>query len=110
DVGLVGRPAAAVGAHIGRSNPIDRRIAPAQRAHFRPGRLYAGRRRVHIDDHCVGPPVPAVLPQAHRSRIGGVNMEWILATAIGVLAGSGIWLLLRPRTFQFIMGLALLSY
>src|SRR5690606_20940065 len=37
-------------------------------------------------------------------------MEWILACAIGVLAGSGIWLLLRPRTFQFIMGLALLSY
>ncbi len=37
-------------------------------------------------------------------------MEWILALAIGVLAGSGIWLLLRPRTFQFIMGLALLSY
>ncbi|MDN5842003.1 MAG: Na+/H+ antiporter subunit C [Alcaligenaceae bacterium] len=37
-------------------------------------------------------------------------MEWILALAIGVLAGSGIWLLLRPRTFQFIMGLSLLSY
>ncbi|HET8597288.1 MAG TPA: Na+/H+ antiporter subunit C [Castellaniella sp.] len=37
-------------------------------------------------------------------------MEWILALAIGVLAGSGIWLLLRPRTFQFIMGLALMSY
>lgn len=37
-------------------------------------------------------------------------MEWILACGIGVLAGSGIWLLLRPRTFQFIMGLALLSY
>ncbi|WP_323017096.1 Na+/H+ antiporter subunit C [Castellaniella sp.] len=37
-------------------------------------------------------------------------MEWILALAIGVLAGSGIWLLLRPRTFQFIMGLALMAY
>ena len=37
-------------------------------------------------------------------------MEWILALAIGVLAGSGVWLLLRPRTFQFIMGLALLAY
>lgn len=37
-------------------------------------------------------------------------MEWILALAIGVLAGSGIWLLLRPRTFQFIMGLSLMSY
>ena len=37
-------------------------------------------------------------------------MELILALAIGVLTGSGVWLLLRPRTFQVIMGLALLSY
>ncbi len=37
-------------------------------------------------------------------------MEVILSLAIGVLAGSGIWLILRPRTFQFIMGLSLLSY
>jgi multicomponent K+:H+ antiporter subunit C len=27
-----------------------------------------------------------------------------------VLAGSGVWLLLRPRTFQVIVGLSLLSY
>lgn len=37
-------------------------------------------------------------------------MEIVLALAIGVLAGSGIWLLLRPRTFQLIMGLTLISY
>ena len=37
-------------------------------------------------------------------------MELILALAIGILTGSGVWLLLRPRTFQVIMGLALLSY
>lgn len=37
-------------------------------------------------------------------------MELILALAIGVLSGAGIWLLLRPRTFQVIMGLSLLSY
>ena len=37
-------------------------------------------------------------------------METVLALAIGVLTGSGVWLLLRPRTFQVIMGLALLSY
>jgi len=37
-------------------------------------------------------------------------MELILSLAIGVLAGSGIWLVLRPRTFQVIMGLTLLSY
>ncbi len=37
-------------------------------------------------------------------------MEVVLALAIGVLAGSGIWLLLRPRTFQLIMGLTLISY
>lgn len=37
-------------------------------------------------------------------------MEIVLALSIGVLTGSGVWLLLRPRTFQVIMGLALLSY
>lgn len=37
-------------------------------------------------------------------------MSLILALAIGVLTGSGIWLLLRPRTFQVIIGLCLLAY
>ena len=37
-------------------------------------------------------------------------MEAVLALAIGVLGGSGVWLLLRPRTFQVVLGLALLSY
>lgn len=37
-------------------------------------------------------------------------METVLAIAIGVMAGSGVWLLLRPRTFQVIVGLSLLSY
>jgi multicomponent K+:H+ antiporter subunit C len=37
-------------------------------------------------------------------------MELVLALAIGVLSASGVWLLLRPRTFQVIMGLSLLSY
>jgi multicomponent K+:H+ antiporter subunit C len=37
-------------------------------------------------------------------------MELIVSLAIGVLGGSGVWLLLRPRSFQVILGLALLSY
>lgn len=37
-------------------------------------------------------------------------MELILSLGIGVLTGSGVWLLLRPRTFQVIVGLSLLSY
>jgi multicomponent K+:H+ antiporter subunit C len=37
-------------------------------------------------------------------------VELILSLLIGTLAGSGVWLLLRPRTFQVILGLALLSY
>lgn len=37
-------------------------------------------------------------------------MELIYALAVGILAGSGVWLLLRPRTFQVIIGLSLLSY
>jgi multicomponent K+:H+ antiporter subunit C len=37
-------------------------------------------------------------------------MEVTLALGIGVLAASGVWLILRPRTFQVIIGLSLLSY
>lgn len=37
-------------------------------------------------------------------------MELVMALAIGVLAGSGTWLLLRPRTFQVVIGLSLLSF
>lgn len=37
-------------------------------------------------------------------------MEIIYALGVGVLTASGVWLVLRPRTFQVIMGLALLSY
>jgi multicomponent K+:H+ antiporter subunit C len=37
-------------------------------------------------------------------------MEALLALVIGVLGGAGVWLVLRPRTFQVIMGLVLLSY
>src|SRR6187455_2092773 len=37
-------------------------------------------------------------------------MEVVLALVIGVLGGAGVWLVLRPRTFQVILGLALISY
>jgi multicomponent K+:H+ antiporter subunit C len=36
--------------------------------------------------------------------------ELIVALAIGVLTASGTWLLLRPRTYQVVIGLSLLSY
>lgn len=37
-------------------------------------------------------------------------MELVLAIGIAVLCASGIYLMLRPRTFQVIIGLSLLSY
>lgn len=37
-------------------------------------------------------------------------MELVLSIGIGVLAASGVWLILRPRSFQVIIGLALISY
>lgn len=37
-------------------------------------------------------------------------MELTLSIGIGVLVGSGIWLLLRPRTYQVIIGLSLIGY
>lgn len=37
-------------------------------------------------------------------------MEIVISLAVGVMAGAGVWLLLRPRTFQVLIGLSLLSY
>jgi len=37
-------------------------------------------------------------------------MELVISLAIGVMTGAGVWLVLRPRTFQVLIGLALLSY
>jgi multicomponent K+:H+ antiporter subunit C len=37
-------------------------------------------------------------------------MEAVVALSIGVLVGAGVWLILRPRSFQVIIGLSLLSY
>lgn len=37
-------------------------------------------------------------------------MEIIVSLAIGVMASAGVWLILRPRTFQVLIGLSLLAY
>ncbi len=37
-------------------------------------------------------------------------MEVVISLGIGVLASAGVWLVLRPRTFQVLIGLSLLSY
>ena len=37
-------------------------------------------------------------------------MELVLSLGIGIMTGSGVWLILRPRTYQVIIGLSLLSY
>ena len=37
-------------------------------------------------------------------------MELLLALLVGVLMGTGVYLLLRPRSFDVILGLTLVSY
>ncbi len=37
-------------------------------------------------------------------------MEWLVASALGVMTASGIYLLLRGRSFPVVLGLTLLSY
>ncbi len=52
-------------------------------------------------------------PEAVASETGAGGsrlMELVLALAIGVLTASGVYLMLRPRTFQVIIGLSLISY
>lgn len=39
-----------------------------------------------------------------------MSLEFLLASAIGVLTGAGIYLVLRLRTFPVILGLSFLSY
>lgn len=37
-------------------------------------------------------------------------MEWLVAIAIGVMTSSGVYLVLRARTFPLVLGLTLISY
>ena len=37
-------------------------------------------------------------------------MEALISAIIGLLTAAGIWLILRPRTFDVIVGLSFLSY
>jgi multicomponent K+:H+ antiporter subunit C len=37
-------------------------------------------------------------------------MEVVISLAVGVMAAAGTWLVLRPRTFQVLIGLSLLAY
>ena len=39
-----------------------------------------------------------------------MSLEFLIATAIGVMTAAGIYLLLRRRTFPVVLGLAFLSY
>ena len=39
-----------------------------------------------------------------------MSLEFLVASAIGVLVAGGIYLSLRGRTFQVVLGLTLLSY
>src|SRR5690606_3081395 len=90
----------------------SRRLRPGGR---RDG-AYPDRPRPPVHPH----PPPGTIRGARGDRIraggtgsgtpGGRVMELILALGIGVLAGSGVWLLLRPRTYPVIIGLSLISY
>src|SRR5690606_41129059 len=41
---------------------------------------------------------------------GRTEMEFLVATAVGVMTAAGIYLVLRARTYPVVLGLALLSY
>ncbi len=81
----------------------------------RPWRVLPGGRRHHLDADRAGAPVAAPHPRRGGGRSGACSggralMELVLAIAIGILIACGVWLLLRPRTFQVIIGLTLISY
>lgn len=37
-------------------------------------------------------------------------MDFLICCAIGLLVGCGLWLMLRARSFELVLGLALLGY
>ena len=98
---------------------IDRSRSAGECAPVRPWRVRVGRRCDRPDADRDRASVRAQSPGAEQQRAcracglskgRGAIVEVILALGIGVLAGSGVWLILRPRTFQVIIGLSLLSY
>ncbi len=48
------------------------------------------------------------LPPKLRGRV--CNMEFLVASAIGIMTAAGIYLVLRLRTFPVILGMSLLTY
>jgi multicomponent K+:H+ antiporter subunit C len=47
----------------------------------------------------------------HRNQLGqGADMEFLVASAIGVMTAGGLYLVLRLRTFPVILGISLLTY
>ena len=97
----------------------DRRGPAGERPSLRLRRFRARGRRDRADADRARAPVRPKPPcrvaragarAAAKAHRGGGVMEVVLALGIGALAGSGVWLILRPRTFQVIIGLSLLSY
>jgi multicomponent K+:H+ antiporter subunit A len=74
-------------------------VGAGQRIGLRSGCVRGRRRRDDGD---------AAVDRAALAR--GALMLALLALGIGTLAGCGVWLLLRARTFDAILGLTLLSY
>src|SRR5690606_32047455 len=102
--GVALRPPVPDLAHRAPRPAVHRRVPSRERDGLRRRRLCARGRRDGPASHRARAPVHAHPPAEARMN------ELIVALGIGVLAGSGTWLLLRPRTFQVLIGLSLLSY
>jgi len=74
------------------------RAAAGQCGGVRPRRLPHGGRRDHA-----GPGVDWS-PRSRGRRSGAVTIELLLAIGLGVLTAAGVWLLLRARVFDIIVG------
>ena len=98
-------------AHVYVELPVLGKLHLASAASFDLG-VYHRSRRYHATHFCIRglSPLEYVWSCTSWGEIIMISLEFLLASAIGLLVATGIYLILRARTFPVVLGLAVLGY
>ena len=91
--------------HFPASGAAARGRGADSELHLARCRRFRDRRRGDDAEHDV-----AGVAAGGRRRRCRRMMEWLFASGIGVFTACGVWLVLRARTFDVVLGLTLFSY